>query len=69
MFGDAQVERAEPRIEATVPVPVPVIEPISRALVPASADQPLDIGFHQDLQHLFRHGSQEITLQRGCAKL
>jgi hypothetical protein len=24
------------------------------------ADQPLDIGFHQDLQHRLRHGSQEI---------
>ena len=28
--------------------------------MPAGADQPLDIGFHQDLQHRLRHGSQKI---------
>jgi hypothetical protein len=26
------------------------------------ADQAFDIGFHQDLQHRLRHGSQEIAL-------
>jgi hypothetical protein len=30
--------------------------------VPASADQPFNIGFHQDLQHRLRHGSQEISI-------
>ena len=30
--------------------------------MPAGADQPLDIGFHQDLQHRLRHGSQEIAV-------
>jgi hypothetical protein len=28
--------------------------------VSSGADQPLDIGFHQDLQHRLRYGSQEI---------
>ena len=29
--------------------------------MPPSADQTFDIGFHQDLQHRLRHGSQEIS--------
>jgi hypothetical protein len=36
--------------------------PIGQVLVPASADQAFDIGFHQDLQHGFRHRSQDIPL-------
>jgi hypothetical protein len=30
--------------------------------VPPGADQPFDIGLHQDLQHRLRHGSQEIAV-------
>jgi hypothetical protein len=30
--------------------------------VPAGANQPFDIGFHQDLKHCLRHGSQEIRV-------
>ena len=30
--------------------------------MPAGADQAFDIGFHQDLQHRLRHGSQEIAI-------
>ena len=30
--------------------------------MPPGADQPFDIGFHQDLQHRLRHGSQEIAV-------
>jgi len=30
--------------------------------VPPGADQTFDIGFHQDLQHRLRHGSQEIAV-------
>ena len=59
---DAQLERSEPRVEAPVAIAVAVIEPIGRALVPPGADQALDIGFHQDLQHRLRHGSQEVAL-------
>jgi hypothetical protein len=29
--------------------------------VPTGADQTFDIGFHQNLQHRLRDGSQEIT--------
>jgi len=39
-----------------------VIQPLGAALVPAGANQPFDIGFHQDLQHAFRHGAQEIRI-------
>jgi hypothetical protein len=59
---DPQAERAEPRLEAAIAVAVAVIEPIGRALVAAGADQALDIGFHQDLQHCLRHRSKEVTL-------
>ena len=59
---DAQLERAEPRVERAVAIAVAVIQPIAAALVPAGADQPFDIGFHQDLQHRLRHGSQEIAV-------
>ena len=61
-LGDAQLERAEPRVEAAVAIAVAVIEPIAGALVPPGADQPFDIGFHQNLQHRLRHGSQEIAV-------
>jgi hypothetical protein len=30
--------------------------------VATGADQAFDIGFHQDLQYRFRHGSQEIAV-------
>jgi hypothetical protein len=30
--------------------------------VPRGADQPLDIGFHQQLHHSLRHGAQEIAV-------
>jgi TolB protein len=59
---DPKTERAEPRLQAAVAKAVTVIEPLGAALVAASADQPFDIGFHQDLQHGFRHGSQEIAI-------
>jgi hypothetical protein len=49
-------------VEAAVAVAVMVIEPVAGALVPPGADQALDIGFHQDLQHRLRHGSQEIPV-------
>ena len=56
------LERAEPRVEAALAIAIAVIEPIAGALVPAGADQILDIGFHEDLQYRLRHGSQEITV-------
>ena len=61
-LGNAQLERTQPRVEATIAIAVTVIEPIAGALVPAGTDQPLDIGFHQDLQHRLRYGSQKIAI-------
>jgi len=46
---------------AALAIAIAVIEPISAALVAGGADQPFDIGFHRDLQHRLRHGSQEIA--------
>ena len=61
-LGNAQLQRAEPRVEAALAIPVAVIEPVAGAFVPPGADQTFDIGFHQDLQHRLRHGSQEIAV-------
>src|SRR5437764_5963638 len=61
-LGNAQAQRPEPRIEAAIAVAVAVIEPVAGAFVPAGADQAFDVRFHQDLQHRFRHGSQEIAI-------
>ena len=48
-------------------VAVAVIEPFGRAFVAAGADQTFDIGFHQDLQHRLRYGSQEIAIALFCS--
>jgi hypothetical protein len=61
-LGNAQAERTEPGVEAAVAVAIARVEPVSAALVPAGPDQPCDIGFHWDLQHRRRHGSQEIAI-------
>jgi hypothetical protein len=61
-LGNAQAQRPEPGVEAAVAIAVTVIEPVAGAFVPAGADQTFNIGFHQDLQHRLRHGSQEIAI-------
>src|SRR5262245_55906452 len=61
-LGDAQLQRAEPRVEAALAIAVAVIEPLAGALVATGTDQAFNISFHQDLQHRLRHGSQEITV-------
>jgi len=44
------------------PVTVAPGGPLAVALVTPGADQPLDIGLHQQLQHRLSHGSQKISL-------
>jgi site-specific DNA recombinase len=61
-LGDAQAERSQSGIEAALAVAVPVVEPLGAAFVPPRADQPFDIGFHQDLQHGLRHGPEKIAI-------
>ena len=61
-LGDAQLQRAEPRVERAVAIAIAVVQPLGAAFVAAGADQPFDIGFHQDLQHRLGHGSQEIAV-------
>ena len=59
---DAQLQRAQPRVEHAVAVAVAPGRALAAALVPPGADQPLDVGFHQHLQHRLRHGSQKIAV-------
>src|SRR6516162_9633294 len=56
-LGDAQLQRAEARVQTPLAISVAVIEPVSAALVTAGADQAFDIGLHQNLQHRLSHGS------------
>jgi sRNA-binding protein len=61
-FRDAQLQCAEPGVERAVAVTVAPGGPLAVALVTPGADQPLDIGLHQQLQHRLCHGSQKISL-------
>jgi hypothetical protein len=61
-LGDAQAQGAEPCFQAAVAIAVAIIEPVDAALMAAGADQPFDIGLHQDLQHGFRHSPEKIAL-------
>ena len=56
-FRDAQLQRAEPSIEGAVAVAVAPGGALAAALVTPRPDQPLDVGFHQQLQHCLGYGS------------
>ena len=45
------------------------VQPISGPFVPASADQPLDVGLHQQLQDALGHSTQKVTLAGLLQKL
>ncbi len=59
-LGDTELERAQPGVERPVAVPVAVVQAVGGALVPAGADHPFDVRLHQQLQHRFRHSTQEV---------
>src|SRR5215472_10650085 len=59
---DAQFQRAEAGAERAVAIAVAPGGALAAALVATGSDQPLDIGFHQQLQHCLGHGSQKISL-------
>eukprot|EP01137_Pigoraptor_chileana_P013759 Opistho-2@67633 len=61
-LGDLQVERAEPGIEAAVTVAIAPGRALAGAFVPASADETVDIGLHNDLQHALGDRAQEISI-------
>ena len=61
-FGDAQLQGAEPGVEGAVALPVAPVGALAAAFVAPAADQPLDVGFHQQLQHGLGHGSQKISV-------
>src|ERR1700720_915169 len=54
---DAQLQRAEPGVEAAVAITVAPRGPLAAALVSPGADQPLDVALHQQLHPRLRHGS------------
>ncbi len=48
-FGDLEIERAEPGVETAVAVAIAPGRAIAGTLVPAGADQAIDVGLHDDL--------------------
>jgi hypothetical protein len=60
-LGDAQLQGAEAGVQGPVAIAVAVVEPVDRALVPRGADQALDVGLHQQLQHRLGNGAQEVA--------
>jgi hypothetical protein len=59
---NAQLQHAETRVERAVAVAVAPGGALAATLVAAGANQPLDLGLHQQLQHRLRHGSQKVAL-------
>nr|GFD60913.1 hypothetical protein [Tanacetum cinerariifolium] len=57
-----QVERAQPRIQAPVAVAVAPRAALAGPLVAAGADEAVDVGLHDDLQHALGNAAQEITV-------
>jgi hypothetical protein len=58
----AQVQRPEPRVERAVAVAVAPGRAAFGTLVPAGADHPLDVAFHDQLQNRLGDGSKEVAL-------
>ena len=54
---DLVIERAKPSVERAVAVAVAPVQSIGGPFVPASADQPLDVGLHQQLQDALGHST------------
>lgn len=61
-LGDLQVERAEPGVQRTVTVAVAPGRALAGSLVPAGADNAVDIGLHDQLQHALSDAAQEIAV-------
>ena len=57
-----EVQRAEPGIERAIAIAVAPGAALAGALVAASADQAVDIGLHDDLQHALGHRAQEVAV-------
>jgi hypothetical protein len=66
---DLEVERAKPRVKRTVAVAVAPVQPSGDPFVPASADQPLDVGLHQQLQDALGYSTQKVTVAGLLQKL
>lgn len=61
-LGNAQLQGAKTGVQCPLAIAVPVGLALRRALVPAGADHPLHVGFHQELQHRLRHAAQEVAV-------
>ena len=59
---DAQLKRAEPRIQHPVPIAVAVGGTIAGAFVPTGADQPFHVGLHQQLHYGLGDTAQEVSV-------
>src|SRR6202011_4357926 len=57
-----QLQRAKPGVEGAVAIAVAPSGALAAALVAPGANQPLDVTFHQQLQHRLGHGSQKISI-------
>lgn len=64
-----QVQRAQTGVEGALSVPVAPGRALAVALMPPGADQALDIGLHDQLQHRLGDGAQKVALVVLCEKL
>ena len=64
-----QVQRAEPGVERAVAVAVAPCLAAVTTFIAASADQTVNVGFHDQLQHAFGNRSQKITVAALRGKL
>ena len=58
----SQVQRAQTGIESALSIPVPPSGAFAAALMPAGADQPVDIALHDQLQHRLGDRAKEVAL-------
>ena len=62
-------QRADPGVQRTVAIAVAPGGAITAALVPAGADQAVNIGLHDQLHHALGDGPQKITIAGLRSKL
>src|SRR3546814_14604170 len=68
-LGDFQVQRAYPGIQRTVAIAVAPGRALAAAFVATRADQAINVGLHDQLQHVLGDGAQKIRLAALCSQL
>jgi hypothetical protein len=61
-LGDTQLQCPQPGIEHAVAIAVAPGHALRRSLVPSGTNQAFHVGLHQDLQHCFGDGAQEVAI-------